>query len=137
MDGAQVCIEMDVTKDPIKELWIGTPRNPQSFYQSIEFEALPAYCMRCHVQGHNVKTCKGEGKNRKVNLKEQKEKAKTDQVWVIKENMAELPINMVQKGESSMMGDRQLIVSKPISALKVMENPYKDRTPEGVEIEKD
>lgn len=45
MDGARVCIEMDVTKDPLKALWIGTPRNPQSFYQEIEFETLPAYFM--------------------------------------------------------------------------------------------
>lgn len=62
IDGARVYVEMDVTKDPLKAIWIGTPLNPQSFYQEIVFKMLPAYCMRCHVQGHNARTYKWEGK---------------------------------------------------------------------------
>ncbi|XP_041016212.1 uncharacterized protein LOC121258736 [Juglans microcarpa x Juglans regia] len=67
-DGARVCIEMDVSKEPLTALWIGTPRNPQSLYQEIEYETLPAYCMRFRVQGHNARTCKWMGKRREVEL---------------------------------------------------------------------
>ncbi|XP_042973206.1 uncharacterized protein LOC122305010 [Carya illinoinensis] len=105
-DGARVCVEMDVTKEPIKALWIGTPRIPQSFYQIIEFETLPAYCLRFHVQGHNDKTCKWQGKKQSVTLKENYEKEKTNLTWVIKEKKDEQPIVIVQKGESSKMGEK-------------------------------
>lgn len=28
-DGARVCVEMDVSKDPLKAIWIGTPHHPK------------------------------------------------------------------------------------------------------------
>lgn len=52
MDGARVCIEMDASVDPITGFWIGTPQSPNSWYQEVEYETLPAYCQQCKVQGH-------------------------------------------------------------------------------------
>ncbi|XP_041025303.1 uncharacterized protein LOC121265683 [Juglans microcarpa x Juglans regia] len=123
-DGARICLEMDISKEPIQALWIGTPRNPQSLYQSIEFETLPAYCPKCHVQGHNSKTCKGEGKKRNVQMTEPKEKATMEQVWVIKETKGG---NLVQKGESSKVEERQLNVEDFIPNDQVWEKSDADR----------
>ncbi|KAF5458293.1 hypothetical protein F2P56_022329 [Juglans regia] len=122
-NSARLCLVMDVTKEPIQALWIGTPRNPQSFYPTIEFETLLAYCLRCHVQGHNAKTCKWEGKKQNANLKEPKDKAKTDQAWVIKETKG---LSLVQKGETSKVGERPLNDAKIIPDVQVLGNQKTD-----------
>ncbi|XP_042944787.1 uncharacterized protein LOC122278668 [Carya illinoinensis] len=40
-EGARVCIEMDVSKEPLRAFWIGIPRQPHSFLQQVIYETLP------------------------------------------------------------------------------------------------
>ncbi|XP_042944611.1 uncharacterized protein LOC122278495 [Carya illinoinensis] len=58
IDGARVCVEMDAAKPPLNSFWIGTPGSPSSWLQEVVFETLPAFCIKCKLQGHNGKTCK-------------------------------------------------------------------------------
>lgn len=92
---------MDVSKEPLKALWIGTPTNPQSFYQDIEYETLPTYCMHCCVQGHNVRTCKWVGKKRDATHKLRKEGLKSYPTWVQKEQPSTQANGCLLGGESS------------------------------------
>lgn len=73
---AQVCVEIDASKDPIPYFWLGIPGMKGSRRQNIIFETLPAYCVVCGCQGHNIKTCR--------NGQEQQKKMKGGQVWVKK-----------------------------------------------------
>ncbi|XP_041025527.1 uncharacterized protein LOC121265935 [Juglans microcarpa x Juglans regia] len=59
-DGARVCVEMNATAEPHHGFWIGAPRQPNSRFQVIKYETLPAYCVHCSIQGHNKNTCKKE-----------------------------------------------------------------------------
>ncbi|XP_042980144.1 uncharacterized protein LOC122310314 [Carya illinoinensis] len=63
-EAARVCIEMDVSKEPLRTFWIGIPRQPNSFMQQVIYETLPAYCTMCNMQGHNEKTCKRNGRKK-------------------------------------------------------------------------
>lgn len=67
----------------------------------IEFETLPAYCIYCHVQGHNAKTCKWEAKKWEANQKVRKENGKADRVWVRLEKIVDQPVVGFQEGETS------------------------------------
>lgn len=49
---------MDAAKESLQGFWIGAPRQPSSRYQEIAYETLPAFCVSCHMQGHNKKNCK-------------------------------------------------------------------------------
>ncbi|KAF5442492.1 hypothetical protein F2P56_035144 [Juglans regia] len=82
-DGARVCVLMNIDQEPISSFWIGTPRQPASIFQEVEYETLPAFCSCCKVQGHNLKTCKTKFKERKdyKNLRN----IKSNRVWVPKE----------------------------------------------------
>ncbi|XP_035540225.1 uncharacterized protein LOC118344211 [Juglans regia] len=62
-DGARICVEMDVAKTPLLSFWIGMPGLGTSRKQEIVYEALPAFCSKCHIQGHNLKTCHAGKKN--------------------------------------------------------------------------
>lgn len=96
---------MDVSIEPLRDIWIGTPLNPQNIYQVIEFETLPAYCLCCHVQGHNAKTCKWVGKPKVSDRKVRKENVKTDQVWVSKDKGGDQPVVEFLEGETSKLQD--------------------------------
>ncbi|XP_040994354.1 uncharacterized protein LOC121240898 [Juglans microcarpa x Juglans regia] len=56
-DGARICVEMDVAKEPLPHFWIGTPGLGTSCKQEIIYETLPAFCSKCKIQDHNAKTC--------------------------------------------------------------------------------
>lgn len=55
-DGARLCLEMDAAKDPINYFWIGMPGVGRK--QEVIYETLPAFCAKCKLQGHNVRTCR-------------------------------------------------------------------------------
>ncbi|XP_035539652.1 uncharacterized protein LOC109020983 [Juglans regia] len=80
-DGARICVEMDVAKKPLLSFWIGMPSLETSRKQEIVYETLPAFCSKCHIQGHNLKTCRAGQKN--VGKVESKESAKEDRVLVV------------------------------------------------------
>lgn len=64
IEGARVCVDMDVSKEPLIAIWAGMPRQPNSFTQEVTYETLPAYCINCSMQGHNSKTCKWKVQNK-------------------------------------------------------------------------
>ncbi|KAF5468656.1 hypothetical protein F2P56_012795 [Juglans regia] len=81
-DGARVCVLMNIAQEPIKSFWIGTPKNPKSIFQEVLYETLPAFCLHCKVQGHNLITCRAsqpEGKD-----KRKKTGVKSACVWAAK-----------------------------------------------------
>ncbi|XP_042983245.1 uncharacterized protein LOC122312650 [Carya illinoinensis] len=55
-DGARVCLEMDASRQHLDFFWIGALGS--GFRQEVVFKTLPAYCLRCKMQGHNQKTCR-------------------------------------------------------------------------------
>ncbi|KAF5467767.1 hypothetical protein F2P56_011985, partial [Juglans regia] len=55
-DGTRICVEMDVAKKPLPYFWIGMPGLGTSRKQEIIYETLPAFCSKCQIQGHNLKT---------------------------------------------------------------------------------
>lgn len=57
IDGARVCVEVDVAKPPLISYWIEVPFAPSSRLQEVIYETLPAFCTHCKMQGHNLKTC--------------------------------------------------------------------------------
>ncbi|KAF5441856.1 hypothetical protein F2P56_037204 [Juglans regia] len=57
-DGAHICVEMDVAKEPLPHFWIGTLGLGSSCKQEIIYETLPAFCSKCKIQGHNARTCR-------------------------------------------------------------------------------
>ncbi|XP_041026986.1 uncharacterized protein LOC121267191 [Juglans microcarpa x Juglans regia] len=57
-DGARVCLELDVAKSPLLSFWIGAPSCPASRMQEVVYKTMPAFCTKCKIQGHNLKTCK-------------------------------------------------------------------------------
>lgn len=62
--GARVCVDMDVSKEPVMSIWVGMPRQLNSFIQEVTYETLLAYCLNCYMQGHNSKTCKWKVQNK-------------------------------------------------------------------------
>lgn len=88
--------------------------------------------MRCHVQGHNLKTCKWEGKKQEGNQNKRKDKGKAEQIWVQKEtendrpviqekNIEDHPVIEDHEGMSSTLGEMD---SKEVSKFsdKEIEN---------------
>ncbi|KAG7941496.1 hypothetical protein I3843_16G046700 [Carya illinoinensis] len=59
-DGARLCVEVDAAKELLGHFWIGAPRLSSSRKQEVVYEALPAYCCKCHMQGHKLRTCRAE-----------------------------------------------------------------------------
>lgn len=57
-EGVRVCVDMDISKEPLLSLWIGIPRQANSFIQEVKYETLLAYYLNCCMQGHNSRTCK-------------------------------------------------------------------------------
>lgn len=57
-DGARLYVEVDAMKTPLTHFWIGAPNFRSSRKQVIVHENLPAYCCKCKMQGHNLKTCR-------------------------------------------------------------------------------
>ncbi|KAF5477416.1 hypothetical protein F2P56_004056 [Juglans regia] len=73
IDGARICVEMDAAKEPLPHFWIGTPGMGSSRKQEIIYETLPAFCSKCKILGHNVRTCRAGKKitRRKVWVRQQ------------------------------------------------------------------
>ncbi|XP_040996123.1 uncharacterized protein LOC121242304 [Juglans microcarpa x Juglans regia] len=61
-DGARICVEMDAAIEPLSHFWFGTPGLGSSRKQDIVYETLPAFCSKCKIQGHNVRTCRARKK---------------------------------------------------------------------------
>ncbi|XP_042944814.1 uncharacterized protein LOC122278694 [Carya illinoinensis] len=97
-DGARLCVEMDVTKEPIKALWIGKKQN--------------------------------------VKLKENYENEKPTLTWVIKEKKDEQPTIIVQKGESSKMGEKLVQEIGTQSNELHLENSEREGHTKQVEMER-
>ncbi|XP_041024617.1 uncharacterized protein LOC121265149 [Juglans microcarpa x Juglans regia] len=85
-DGARICVEMDAAIEPLSHFWIGTPGLGSSRKQDIVYETLPAFCSKCKIQGHNVRTCRAR-KKRPENLSwvRQQETVVEDQEPVVEE----------------------------------------------------
>lgn len=73
---------MDISREPLLGVWIGTPMNPQWFCQGAIYETLSAYYMNCKIQGHNLKTCKKETHRSDPVSKNLKVGRKVKKVWV-------------------------------------------------------
>lgn len=54
-DGARLCLEIDVAKEPLPYFWIRALGLASSRKQEIMYEMLPVYCCKCKMQGHNTK----------------------------------------------------------------------------------
>ncbi|XP_041027020.1 uncharacterized protein LOC121267241 [Juglans microcarpa x Juglans regia] len=67
-DGVRICVEMDVAKKPLPYFWIGMPGLGTSRKQEIIYETLPAFCSKCKIQGHNLKTCRAGKKSAGSNV---------------------------------------------------------------------
>lgn len=52
---ARICIEMDVSKSLPSQIRVDLPEG-QSFWQPVDCEAPPAYCIHCFHQGHSRRT---------------------------------------------------------------------------------
>lgn len=59
---AKICVEMDVSKPFLKNLWIGTLKEYE-WMVSLEYEGNQAYCTYCGLLGHMEGLCR---KNRNV-----------------------------------------------------------------------
>ncbi|XP_041020462.1 uncharacterized protein LOC121262111 [Juglans microcarpa x Juglans regia] len=108
-EGARVCVDMDVSKEPLMAIWVGMPRQPNSFIQEVAYETLPAYCVKCSMQEHNSKTCKWKVENKVVD-QIPKMDVKKDHKWVRKEqqktqedkeNSQDTQVVILHKGKSS------------------------------------
>lgn len=53
---ARVCIELDVSKDLPRTVWINNGSRG-GFAQPVSYENLPSYCIRCKRFGHDLETC--------------------------------------------------------------------------------
>ncbi|KAL3628287.1 hypothetical protein CASFOL_027333 [Castilleja foliolosa] len=55
--GARMCVEVDVSKDLLAEIFIG-PSSNNGYYQAIEYEGNNAYCTHCGLLGHIKGICR-------------------------------------------------------------------------------
>lgn len=83
-EGARVCVDMDISREPFMAIWVGIPRQTNSYLQEIKYETLPAYCMHCSMQGHNSKTCKWKTQNF-FEKNQSMVEGRRDLVWVCKD----------------------------------------------------
>lgn len=83
-NGARVCVEINISKESLLGVWIGMPKNLQVFFQEFVYETLLTYCMKCKIQGHNLKTCKKETQRCDLDAKTLKDSGKAENVWVRK-----------------------------------------------------
>ena len=52
---ARVLVEIDVSRAPVKRLWIGDEE--YGFWQPVEYEKWPAFCSFCERFGHAQQDC--------------------------------------------------------------------------------
>ncbi|KAL0923443.1 hypothetical protein M5K25_007500 [Dendrobium thyrsiflorum] len=52
---ARVLVELDVTKKHPREVWLGSEFN--GYFQRVEFENLPIFCVHCKMHGHSMVEC--------------------------------------------------------------------------------
>ncbi|KAL0928089.1 hypothetical protein M5K25_002329 [Dendrobium thyrsiflorum] len=52
---ARVLVELDVTKKHPREVWLGSEFN--GYFQRVEFENLPIFCVHCKMHGHSMAEC--------------------------------------------------------------------------------
>ncbi|KAI0524767.1 hypothetical protein KFK09_004152 [Dendrobium nobile] len=52
---ARVLVELDVTKKHPQEIWLGSEMN--GYFQKVEIENLPVFCLHCKMHGHAIKEC--------------------------------------------------------------------------------
>ncbi|VFQ93076.1 unnamed protein product [Cuscuta campestris] len=59
---AQVRVEMDLLMPLVSKVFIGTSveegKEDQGFFQLVEYEKIPYYCIHCRRQGHSFEKCK-------------------------------------------------------------------------------
>ncbi|GAA0143834.1 hypothetical protein LIER_42780 [Lithospermum erythrorhizon] len=93
----RICVEFDVVKDPIKEIWISFGKNEitgqeDDYWQNLKYGELQSYCHKCHHLGHMKEKCKVGLKIQEVvsvkkvfkGLKEDIKEKKEDQMEVTK-----------------------------------------------------
>lgn len=54
---ARICIELDVTQEFTKQLWIGTSKE-HGWLIDVEYEGNHAFCVYCGLLGHTIGLCK-------------------------------------------------------------------------------
>ncbi|PKU60788.1 hypothetical protein MA16_Dca028207 [Dendrobium catenatum] len=52
---ARILVEMDITKDWSKEIWLGSEGN--GYIQKVEIENFPIFCTHCKLYGHDINNC--------------------------------------------------------------------------------
>ncbi|GAA0184396.1 hypothetical protein LIER_31684 [Lithospermum erythrorhizon] len=95
-----ICVEFDVVKDPIKEIWISFGKNDitrqeDGYWQNLKYGELQSYCHKCHHLGHMKKKYKVWLKIQEVvsvkkvfkGLKEDIKEKKEDQMEVKEDRM--------------------------------------------------
>ncbi|VFQ90275.1 unnamed protein product [Cuscuta campestris] len=90
---ARVCVELDLTKDMPKAVWIHLGQ--LSFLQPITYEDLPEYCISCRAIGH--KKCKTHRKSSRWFRREGKLSSRSlnDSIKVLVPESSELGANSV------------------------------------------
>ncbi|PKU81364.1 hypothetical protein MA16_Dca017402 [Dendrobium catenatum] len=52
---ARILVEVDISKKFPNEIWLGSELN--GYFQKVEFENFPIFCMHCKMHGHNMNDC--------------------------------------------------------------------------------
>ncbi|PKU86801.1 hypothetical protein MA16_Dca025401 [Dendrobium catenatum] len=52
---ARILVEMDITKECPKEIWLGSEIN--GYTQKVEIEIFPIFCSHCKLHGHDTSNC--------------------------------------------------------------------------------
>ncbi|PKU72689.1 hypothetical protein MA16_Dca017700 [Dendrobium catenatum] len=65
---ARILVEIDITKEYPKEIWLGS--DSCGYSQKVEFDKFPIFCSDCKLHGHDINSCfvlnpelKGNSKN--------------------------------------------------------------------------
>lgn len=64
-DGARICVEMDISRKPLKSFWLGTTFHPSSRRQEIIYETLLDFCQVCRIQDIWRRHVENKGPKRK------------------------------------------------------------------------
>ncbi|PKU87424.1 hypothetical protein MA16_Dca008520 [Dendrobium catenatum] len=86
---ARILVEVDISKKFPNEIWLGSELN--GYFQKVEFENFPIFCMHCKMHGHNMNDCFKLHPNLKIS-KEQIKPSLVQEVNTIKgcnQNMLE------------------------------------------------
>ncbi|KAM7483271.1 hypothetical protein LguiB_007854 [Lonicera macranthoides] len=58
---ARICVKMDLLCKFLSRIWIGI--GSSGFWQLVEYEHIPNYCITCFKQGHDKEMCKFGDRN--------------------------------------------------------------------------